>query len=288
MNKYNNTSNYSFYHENIAIFPDPPDQLNNYQMAEKAKKIINTLTTPSIILLPKKVVDRLSSKLQNLTLNPTISAYKHAGQALLEKFNLNDFVMILVLADSESEFNPSAINETARGMLQLQLSNLVRLTDEFISNKRKLVPLLGKFYSRFLSHDIPELKALIKGGINFKNQALHPIIQAIPGIMLYKKNLNTLETYFERFEDEGWQPRGTVLNQAMCRYIIEHPEIFKALDPYLGKQALMTIIHINGQPWLLKPNKPMSHDARPSQDAKKYLAFRDQLSSVVTKLYKTI
>lgn len=284
----NSNSGYSFYHENIALYPDPPNSGTDEQIAKRATQLIASLTIPAMALLPKKIIDKLSVRVQNLVINPTVSAYKSAGKALLKGFGLDDFVMILVLADSESGFNPSAVNENARGMLQLQLSNLKRLTDEFISNKRSLIPLLGSFYGKFVSHDPSDLKALTQGGIDFSKQALHPIIQAIPGIMLFQKNMNTLKTYFERFDDVGWQPRGTVSNKVVCSYITNNPQIFKTADSNIGKQALMTIIHINGQPWLTKPDKSMSYPDRPLQDAQKYVAFRDQLATVVNKLYKSV
>lgn len=267
--------NYTNFSTGVVPFVPTPLKVVN---SNQPNITINKLAFPP---LDKRAIGQLKDKMLIFLKTPSALGFYFLASRMIRKFDVARFIVLLVLIKNESDWNGTATNGTANGFLQLLRSNLSRINEAVTRKFNDYKPLLTDFANKFKGFDPVDLGALKKGGFNFVEQALHPLIQLIPGMILFRDNLETIGGNFRYTKASGWTLRGSVINQNVHDLFKQYAPQF--LDHDQGLMLLMTLLHINGAP-ILKNNNALSYPERFVKDLRAYQAIRDTTAfDLITK-----
>lgn len=212
-----------------------------------------------------KVKKRYASALQEPTVMWTLAASQMAADTFP---SVEDAICQLAIMDSESRFNPKALNPSkAYGLMQIIPSNVKHISSWPKPDKDLLIAQILPVINWVKTID-PVIAAQMATGTWPSSLTVeYPLWQLIYISALWREAHRDLKRYFSFSSVEGFLPvkkgRFAVKNSSWLDYMSEHAEWFK--DPLLGKVAILANLWKHGAPRGLGSNAVL-HYLNPTVD----------------------
>jgi len=262
-----------------------PDPLT---AASLASELIKSLTSGALPKVSIPQTSRILGSLINMVKDKNLqAAFIGGGLATAGSLSFTDFIHMLVIMHRESRFNPSVTNVNATGLYQIMPATANGLIRDFNANFSGYMVKLESLLPFIQKMDPGFFKFMEVGGVPLlqKGESPSPAMLVLLNALMWKSNLHDLNQYF-LWSGTTWAPKSRVDNRQLLTFIKSNPAIFS--NEGAGRQALLTLIHMDGTPAIITDNYRLTSVAGIAQDVALYNSVIHDFSLQTLSIYKYI